>query len=502
MGKAVRVTSSFLVTSLSFLLLASPSFGTAGAADSRAPAQDPNGPATEAVVVAKIGDDVITRPELEQRLVQEIRPQREEDEPAATAPVTAETVLRKMLAEKALSLEGRRLGYLKDELIHSSIEQFEQQRLRQMLIENYLKENPPATDEAEVARKMTADLKLSRPQAVSQVQRAAAIQLLDKFYSQLVVKFQLKKLPENFAEAGRIHDRLLNRPAQPRGPGESWIKNSQVRTELSEKERQLVLATYEGGQFTVKDLLDAVCNIVPPRRPTDLNTPAGVEKLLDRVLPASILVAEAKARGYDKDRKLRSEVRQLEERRLLYKMQEEKSKSTDDPNAAQIRAYFEKHQEQFAEKATVKIDQIWCEDLATAQKVKGMLDEKPDFAARKKEHSLEKSSEPCPVSADGEGLFWPELWKAEPNQIIGPLRGFYRDGVRWRIVKVLEKKPAKLQPYSASLETRVKWAMLAAHRRELLERCEKELLAKYPHEISQDTIANLDPLELAMKKPR
>jgi hypothetical protein len=512
MSKAVRVPFPFFAPPLLSLLLVSLAFGAAGGAQPPAraeepaqpPAQakDPNRAAPEPVVVARIGDCVITRPELEERLVREIQPQRGDDDLVESGPVTAEGVLNKMLAEKALSLEGRRLGYLNDELIHSGVEQFEQQRLRQMLVQNYLKENPPAVQEEEVARQMKANPKLTRAQAVAQVQRAAAIQLLDKFYSQLVAKFQLKKVTENFAEAARIHDRLLNRPAQPRGPGESWIKNSQVRDELSEKEKQLVLATYEGGQFTLKDWFDVICSIAPPRRPTDLGTPAGVEKLVDRALPASILVAEAKARGCDKDRQLRSDVRQLEDRRLLYKMQDEKGRGAPEPNAAEIRAFFEKHQEQFAVKATVKIDQIWCADLATARKVKDLLAQEPDFAALKKAHSLEKSTEPHNVSADSEGLFWPELWKAEPNQVVGPLRGFYRDGLRWRLVKVLEKKPAQVQPYAPALENRVKWAIIGASRRSRLESYEKELLARYPHEIFRERMAGLDPLELAMKKPR
>ena len=509
MSKAVPVTSLFCVTPILSLLLAAFVFETAGITSrsaragepSKAPAQakDPNGKSTEPVVVAKIGDSVITRAELEERLVQEIRP-REEEDLEDSGPVTAESVLRQMLAEKAMSLEGRRLGYLNDETIRSSINQFEQQQMVGMLVNNYLKENPPATDAAAVARKLKEDPKLTREQAVMLVQRPAAQQILEKFYSQLTAKFQLKKLKENFAETARIHDRLLNRPAQPRGQGESWIKNAQVRNELSEQEKNLVLATYEGGRFTLKDWFEVVCSIVPPRRPADLSTPAGVENLLERALRAPILVAEAKSRGYDKDKKLRSDVRQLEDRRLLYKVQEEKTRDATEPNAAQIRAYFEKNKERFAERAALKVDQIWCADLETARKLKGMLEEKADFTALKKAHSLQKESEPHNVSPVGEGPFWAELWKAEPNQTVGPIRGFYSDGVRWRIVKILEKKPAKVQPYSQSLETRVKWAMLGERGRNALNAYGQQLLGKYPYEIFRDSIAGMDPLEIAAKR--
>ena len=63
-------------------------------------------PAQSSEAVAKIGDHAITKDELKQRLAQEIRPQRD-GYGLAKAPATAESVLRKMVAEKAMALEGR-----------------------------------------------------------------------------------------------------------------------------------------------------------------------------------------------------------------------------------------------------------------------------------------------------------------------------------------------------------------------------------------------------------
>lgn len=474
------------------------------AQEASSPAPDPNvGPAAAqpgSVVVARIGDYAITRDELRDRLLQEIRP-REEDIIEEAEPVTAETTLRKMLAEKAMMMEGRRLGYLEDEMIRTSIERSERQQLIRLLLENYLREHM-SVDEAEVTRAREANPKLTPEQARTAVQRATASRVLDKFYSGLLEKYQVKKVKENLAEAAKVHERLLNRPAQPRGRGEFWIKNSQVRNELSEQEKALVLATYEGGQFTLYEWFQALSSIVPPRRPTDLNAPEGVEKLLDRALQGPILAAEARARGYDKDQQLRSRIRELEDQRLLYKVQEEKTKDIEEPNAVQIKAYFESNQGKFADPPSLKVDQVWCEDLPTAEKARKMLDEGADFAAVKSDHSLQKGVEPHSVYPGGEGLFWAELWKAEPNQVVGPIRGFYSDGVRWRVVKVLERTPAKVPPYSEQLASRVKWAMISRRRQEVLDNYQKELLEKYAHEIFLERIKEMDPLELAMQRDR
>lgn len=443
--------------------------------------------------VARLGDSFVTRAELEERLVREIRPRDEDSYQAPREPVTPESVLREILAEKAMSLEGRRLGYLQDEQLASSIQQSEHQRLAQMVAENCLRERM-GTDESKVEELRKTDPTLTLDQARVVVRR----QILEQLRGELTEKFQLKKLSDNFMEAALIHQRLLHQPAQPRS--ESWILNRQVRNELSEKEKSLPLATYQGGQFTLKEWFQAVCNIVPPRRPSDLNTPAGVGRLLENALWVPLLVAEAKARGYDQDEKLRRDIRQMEDQRLLYKVIEEKTKGLAEPTAEQTKAYFEKNAERFAQPATLKLSQIWCADLEKARQAKAELDGGADFETVRKDHSLQKEETPYPVSAGGEGLFWAELWQGEPNQVLGPVRGFYGSGVKWRLVKILEKTPAKAQEYSEQTANNAKWAWMDEQRQRLLADYRKELLAKCAPEIFHDRIKDIDPLEIAMTK--
>ncbi len=449
------------------------------------------------VVVAKIGDYVITKDELSEKLVQEIRPR--EGAPLDEAkPVTAEATLRQMVADKAMIMDGRKRGLQNDEMIHTSVEKFEHQKLVGMLLQKQLG-GKVSVDESQVKLAMKANPKLTRERATMLLQRAVASRLVEQYYNELVKKFEMKKVEENFAETAKIHQRLLERPAEPRRASEYWIKNSQIREELSEKEKGLVLATYKGGRVTVKDWFRVLGDIVPPRRPTDLNTPEGVEKLLDQALRTPIFVAEARARGYHRDKTLREEVRKLEDQRVFYKAQEEKTKGIEEPTVEEIKACFEQNKEKFASGATLKVDQIWCKDLPTAESIKRKLDEGADFQKLKEEHSLQKV-DPRNVSVRGEGLFWPELSKGDPNQVLGPLKGFHGQGVKWRIVKVIEKTPPQEVEYSDQLADRVKWALMSQKRQKALDDYRKKLLEEYPYEIFGDRIKGLDPVELAMKQ--
>ncbi len=464
-----------------------------------APAAKPNSSAPVAevapspTVVAKIGDYEITKDDLVRRLLVEIRPHSEEYT-GPWQPVSPEAVVLTLVAEKAMVMEGRKTDALNDPILLAYIERQKRQKLAARVVTDYIRQNLTVSD-AEIDQMMKERPNVTREQASMLVQRAKGMPMLEQFYKQLLTKFHYTPMKENFAKASEIHDRLLLNPAKPRN--ETWILNSQVRDDVTKEEKALVLGTYDGGQITLKDWLETLCEIVPPGRPKDLNTPEGVEKLLDRTLRSAMFVAEAKAHGYDKDPQYLRDIRDLEDEQILYKVQADKTKDLPEPNEAQVSAYFEKNKEWFANGPLVKTDQIWCEDLATARKAKEELDGGKDFRLVKEAYSLEKNVQPYDTYRGGEGPFWDDLWKAEPNQVVGPVRGFHGDGIVWRVVKVLGKTAAKERPFT-EVRDAAKWTILSERRRALLDSYGKELRDKYKFALYADRIQGLDPLDPAL----
>ncbi len=448
--------------------------------------------ASSAEAVAAIDDYVIAKDELVQRLAQSVRPQRDTyNRPAE--PVTAESVLHEMLVEKAMVLEGRALGYAEDESVATAIGRYRQRRLIQAFLNDYVQENIPVT-QAEIDEKIVADPNMSPEQARLRVLQGKAQPVLQTLYAELQAKFELKRVERNFARAAQIHQRLLTQPAEPRGRTIFWITNYQIQNELSRDERDIVLATYTGGQFTLYDWFKALNEIAPPGRPKDLNTAAGVGRLLDRGIEPVILAAEAVARGYDKKEDLVRDIRAREDMAILGKMRTDKYKEVPQPDDEEIQAYFEQNQEMFAKEATLKIDQIWCKDIEAAKEVRKALDNGAAFETVKAAHSL-KADEPARnVYASSEGVFWEDLWKGEPDAIVGPIKGFYENGIQWRVVKVLEKTPAELRPYSDSIKNQVQSAMMAQRSKDHIDRYGASLLSKYPHEIYAERLKGIDPL--------
>jgi len=446
-------------------------------------------------MVAQIGDYVITTEELEQRLMNELRP---DDDKFCEKDqlVDARTALMKMIAEKAMVIEARKQGYLQDEQIQASIKRFKERMLINLCLGRYFKgkQNEMAVTDAEIDGKLKRDPKLDRKRAKALLQREKGNRLFDQYYNQLCKKFHVQKESRNFPKAAKIHQRLLNHPKEPRKMW--WILGSQIRDELTQEEKNIVLATYDSGKVTLKDWFYALSDIAPPGRPKDLNTPQGVERLLDRPLRMAVLVAEAGSLGLDKDKNFIKQVRLREDSMLLGKAVREKVKDVKDPTDQQIVAYFEKNKQAFGTPKMLKIDQIWCQDLKTARKAKAELENGKDFKAVKQEYSLQKKAEPFHTDSSSEGIFFEDLWKADPNEIVGPVKGFYGDGVKWRIVKILEKKPAKVKEYSDDMKSRVKSTMLDEQRNTILAGYRKELLEKYSYEIYAEKIKDIDPLDI------
>ncbi|MCH7558349.1 MAG: peptidyl-prolyl cis-trans isomerase [Planctomycetes bacterium] len=453
-------------------------------------------------IVARAGDYVITKQELEKRLMMELYPRGYDSYNEQAEPVDAETVLMKMIAEKAMVRDARKLGFLKDETFGASITRFKERRLSNLLLQKQLQPKLTVT-ESEIKQKMKADPKLDRARAEAMLKNTKGRRLYDQYYKQIYQKFHVKKLSNNFPKAVQIHQRLLTKPKKPRKA--PFIRIYQIKEELTPEEKNIVLATFSASpqddngkitKITLKDWFDTLCESSPPSRPRNLNTPKGVEQLLERALRMPLLVSEAKSLGFDKDKNLLKKVREYEDRGLLSKVKSEKDKEIKEPTIDEIMIYFGKNMEAFRTGRTLKIDLIWCQDLKTARQAKAELDGGKDFESVRQKYSLEKKGKPFNTSPSGEGLFWKDLWKGDPNDIVGPVKGFYRRDIKWRIVKILEKNPGKVKGYSSDIERRVKERLVNEQRDAILAKYGDELLKKYPYKIYTEKIKDIDPLDI------
>jgi len=448
---------------------------------------------TDVNIVALISDYVITKDELEKELTKELQPYDYGGYSVKSEPADANAVLMRMVAEKAMMIEGRRNGVLETDMIFNAVKKFRQRQLVNRLMQGQVPRQLTVS-EAEIAEAMKADPKLDRTKAEQAVKRAKANTIMSTYYAELYRKSNVKKATANFAKAVKIHQRLLLRPIAERNV--QFIRNSQIKNELTEAEKNVVMATFNGGKVTLKDWFETIGEIAPPYRPRDLNTEAGVDRLLERALRTPVLVAEAVRLRLNENEALKKQVREYEDRNLLGDARQRAGKEVSEPNAAQIKAYFDENKDEFRQSRKLKVDQIWCLHLKAAQAVKAELDEGKDFAALKQAHSLDKETKISDIYPNVEAYFWPDLWKGDPNTVVGPVKGMHRNEFKWRVVKILEKHPGTIPQFSEKSADRVKRTMQSKQRLAAMERYRRELLKKYAHKIYPDRIKDINPLDI------
>lgn len=452
-------------------------------------------PSEPSNIVAEIADYLITAQELEQRMMRKIDlgfSGRDEDYNARAEPVTAKAELMEMLVEKAIILEARKQDYLEDETIQAHLRRFKQTYLTNLLLGEYLQDKINVTD-SEIDERIKANPRLDRMRAEIMLESEKADELIDQFYSQLCEKLDVQKLTGNFSRAAQIYRRLLSQ-SQLLGRMR-FVRGKQIREQVTPEEKNIVLAAFgTGGKITLKDWLDAVHEFSPPSRPKDLHTPEGVERFLSGIIRPPVFAAEATARGLDKDQDLLKQMREREDGFVYGEAMKALFKVITDPTTEQIIAYFNRNKEEFSAPDTLKIDQIWCRDFRTAWKVKAELIDGRDFGSVRKKYSLDKRGGPFEVYRYSEGIFFEDLWNAEVDRILDPLKGLHDSQVKWRIVKILKKIPGIETEYTSPMDGDIASMVREEQRLALFRRHGRQALSVHSYRIYPEKIK--DPLDI------
>ena len=455
--------------------------------EEKPPADEPSN------IVAKIDDYTISGQELNKRILQKLK---EEPEPYVTEieQTDAQKTLLEMIAEKAMIMDARENNLLQEEMTQSIIERFREKKLVGSLITKYLQDKITVTEQ-ETEQLMKSNPKLNQQRAEAMLKKNKSAKLVDEYYQQLYENANVKKFPENYQKVIQTYRGLLLNARKKYKL--VFVRIEQIN-QLPPEKKNIILATFNNGKITLKDWFDTLTNFSPPSRPRDLHTPEGIEKLLDRSLKAPILVAEAETQGLHKDKSFLKELRDYEDRNLLGQAQREKTKNIKSPeDEAVLKKYFQQHIEDFKSPPDrMKTDQIFFEDLKTARQAKKEVDAGADFQTVKQKYSLNKKLEPINSDLDREKMFFRQIWKAEPNDVVGPIKGVYYNDVKWRLIKILEKIPGKVKEYSEEMKNVAGYKIEYEKRQAALEEYRKNLLKKYPYTIYKERIKNFDPLNI------
>jgi hypothetical protein len=471
-----------------------PTVARCSAAQQVQPAVNPAA-AQQDVVVARVENSEITKTQLKNRLLAASFPNEYTDYTTQSTPEDANSVLMQMIEEKAIAIQARKDNYLDDPLVKYAFKRFSDTALINTFIQTYLQGKVDVND-AEIAKKMQEEKGLDQAGAKAKLSVDKANEIMNQHYQQLYSKLNVKKLTENYPAVLQAYKRL-NDTAQKRQT-EKYISLGQVSGELTAQEKNTPLLTFDGGSVTLEDWFVALCGIYPANRPNFTEKPELVEALLQKIVSEQLplIVSEAKSLGLNKNQTYQQQLTSYEEVLLLSKVQQDQYEKLEPPTQEQLLAYYNANKELFRQGRLLRVEQIWTKDMKDAELAKAEIDKGQSFSSVAEKYSISRAVTTIDATIISEGLFWNSLWKGQAGQVIGPVKGFYQQQVKYRVVKIIEKRPGQLTEYSPGMNELIINGIIREKLKSYFAGYGKELLKKYPYQIYSDRIKDIDPLDV------
>jgi peptidyl-prolyl cis-trans isomerase C len=218
--------------------------------------------------------------------------------------------------------------------------------------------------------------------------------------------------------------------------------------QLDRSERELILATWDGGQITLFEYLTQIEQMPLNLRP-DLEDLDSVATIIFRMKMQDFLVLEANRAGLENDPELKRKIRLFKELSMAEIMRGDSLPKPLPPDEAMIRQYYEDNSEKFSEPAKVHVFEILLSDEILANRLAKEIKTLEGF----KEKATELTERPAKRGTNGdldyiERKFFPEIFdlakKTPDGSIGGPV---VTAGGKYSIFWVVDRVEAKLKDY-------------------------------------------------------
>jgi peptidyl-prolyl cis-trans isomerase C len=171
-------------------------------------------------------------------------------------------------------------------------------------------------------------------------------------------------------------------PTAPRSDDGVALPRARPAAPVSAEEqarRAEVVVRFDSGQLTVGQVEDAILGKNPFMQQRYMTSDA-VRSLLERSLRFELLAAEAQRRGYDKHKVVVHEVKQNEVHALI-RDEFDSQLTADSIPAAEVKAYYDSHHDEFARPETRRASVLWAATEAEAQALSAQAHAAADLRA-------------------------------------------------------------------------------------------------------------------------
>ncbi|MBK7142276.1 MAG: peptidyl-prolyl cis-trans isomerase [bacterium] len=226
-------------------------------------------------------------------------------------------------------------------------------------------------------------------------------------------------------------------------------KNDFDDRQLDRNERELVLATWEGGQVTLGEYLNLARALPPATRPEFENYDQMPMAVLQAKL-TDVLILEATKAGVENDDEFKKKLDLFKDLTIADVMRNDSIMVQKQPTEEQMRQYYDAHQNEYMDAARVHIYEILVSDELLANKLTN-LRSLADFRKR----AVELTERPALRTTEGDMGYivrdrYPEIFDAAFRTPIGEIGGPVPTvGGKYSVYYVVDKIDAQVRDFLA-----------------------------------------------------
>lgn len=196
--------------------------------------------------------------------------------------------------------------------------------------------------------------------------------------------------------------------------------------QLDRDERELVLATWNGGQMTLFEYLTQARRMPEQIRP-EFDNYDSIASVVFTLKGQDILLQEAQEKGMEQDPEYKRKIKLFRELTMASIFKDDSLPKPPEPEEADIRRYYDKNKDEFTDPAKVHIYEIEVSDEMVANKLAREIKSLSDF----KEKAMEYTIRPAKRGTNGDLDYieerwfpkvFPAAWKTSIGDMGGPVR--------------------------------------------------------------------------------
>lgn len=224
-------------------------------------------------------------------------------------------------------------------------------------------------------------------------------------------------------------------------------KNDFDISQLDRHEKELILATWDGGQLSVGQYLGQIKRIRPGMKP-DIDNYEALGEFVFRLSFESILGVEARRTGLEDDERYKRKITQFKELTMADIMENDSIPPAAPPDEGEIRQYYEENQNEFLIPAKAHIYEILFNDHATAKSYANKIPSLERFKSLATQHTTRSGKR-----ADGGDLGWidnrsyPRYFSAAQENDMGAVVGPIQTGSKYALIYIADKMEAEVKDF-------------------------------------------------------